>query len=49
MSDPVKGPGGRPRKYRPEYCSTIIAVGEVGGWLAEMAEAGDVHRSTMDE
>ena len=49
MSDPVKGPGGRPTKYRPEYCGTILAVGEVGGWLAEMAEACDVHRSTMDE
>lgn len=42
-------PAGRPSKYQPEFCETIIAVGEEGGWLAEMAEACDVHRSTMDE
>ena len=40
---------GRPSKYRPEFCDTIISVGEEGGWLSEMAEACDVHRSTMDE
>lgn len=44
-----KHPGGRPTKYRPEFCQTIIEVGEYGGWLSEMAEACDVARSTMDE
>ena len=42
-------PGGRPTKYKPEFCETVIAVGEEGGWLCEMAEACDVARSTMDE
>lgn len=40
---------GRPTKYKPEFCDVIMAVGEDGGWLSEMAEACDVHRSTMDE
>lgn len=44
-----KHPGGRPTKYRPEFCDTIIEVGETGGWLSEMAEACDVARSTIDE
>lgn len=42
-------PAGRPTKYRPEFCRTIVEIGEQGGWLCEMAEACDVHRSTMDE
>lgn len=42
-------PAGRPTKYKPEYCNLIIEIGESGGWLSEMAEACDVHRSTMDE
>lgn len=41
-------PAGRPTKYKPEFCDAIIAVGEEGGWLSEMAEACDVHRSTFD-
>jgi len=41
-------PAGRPTKYKPEYCQTVIEVGEGGGWLCEMAEACDVTRSTMD-
>ncbi len=40
---------GRPTKYRQEFCETVIKVGENGGWLSEMAEACDVHRTTMDE
>ena len=40
---------GRPTKYKPEFCDLIIEVGAEGGWLSEMAEACDVHRSTMDE
>jgi hypothetical protein len=42
-------PAGRPTKYKPEFCQTVIAIGEQGGWLSEMAEACDVHRSTVDE
>lgn len=42
-------PAGRPTKYKPEFCALIIEVGSIGGWLSEMAEACDVHRSTMDE
>lgn len=42
-------PAGRPSKYRPELCEIVIAIGAQGGWLSEMAEACDVHRSTMDE
>ena len=38
----------RPTKYKPEYCQRVIEVGEEGGWLAEMAEACDVVRATMD-
>lgn len=34
-------------KYRPEFCQTVIEVGERGGWVAEMAEACDVHRHTF--
>lgn len=42
-------PAGRPTKYKPEFCQTVIEVGSYGGWLSEMAEACDVARSTMDE
>jgi hypothetical protein len=42
-------PAGRPTKYKPEHCKAVLAVGEEGGWLSEMAEACDVHRSTIDE
>lgn len=45
---PKKHPGGRPTKYRPEFCNVVLAIGAKGGWLCEMAEACDVHRSTMD-
>lgn len=41
-------PAGRPTKFKPEFCDLIIKVAEEGGWLAEMAEACDVHRNTMD-
>jgi hypothetical protein len=41
--------GGRPTKYEEKFCKTVIDVGSYGGWLSEMAEACDVHRSTMDE
>lgn len=41
-------PAGRPTKYRPEFCETIIEIAEQGGWMCEMAEACDVHRNTFD-
>ena len=40
---------GRPSTYKPEHCETVIEIGEKGGWLSEMAEACNVHRSTMDK
>ena len=49
MASASKRPVGRPTKYDPKYCQVVISVGEQGGWLAEMAEACDVVRSTMDE
>ena len=49
MKSPPKGPGGRPTKYKTKFCKTVISIGSEGGWLSEMAEACDVHRSTMDE
>ena len=42
-------PAGRPTKYKPEFCDLVIEVGSEGGWLSEMAEACDVHRSTFAE
>ncbi len=42
-------PAGRPTKYEKQFCAVVIGVGELGGWLSEMAEACDVHRNTMDE
>lgn len=42
-------PAGRPTKYKPEFCDLVIKVGEEGGWVSEMAEACDVHRSTFPE
>jgi len=44
-----KHPGGRPTKYKPEFCELVIELGKQGCWLAEMADACDVHRSSMDE
>ena len=40
---------GRPTKYKKEFCKLIEEVGTQGGWVSEMAEACDVHRSTMEE
>ena len=39
---------GQPSKYRPEFCERVIDIGRIGGWMCEMAEACDVHRSTFD-
>jgi hypothetical protein len=48
MTERTKHPGGRPTKYRPEFCQVVIECGERGESLHEMAEACDVHRSTID-
>jgi len=42
-------PPGRPTKYKPEFCDVVVGVGEDGGTLAEMAEACDVDRSTIND
>lgn len=42
-------PGGRPTKYEPRFCDVVLEVGAYGGWISEMAEACDVHRSTFPE
>ena len=44
---PAKGPGGRPTKYRPEFCEQVIECGEQGMGLAEMASELDIHYSTF--
>lgn len=41
--------GGRPTKYKPEFCETVIKAGEEGATLAGMAEACDVYRGTLNE
>lgn len=40
---------GRPSKYDPSFCETVIACGEQGDTLAGMAEACDVDRSTLND
>src|SRR5690606_34119124 len=43
-------PVGRPTKYDPAMCDIVIQVGEEhAGTLAEMAEACDIHRETLNE
>lgn len=42
-------PAGRPTKYNPDFCEVVVEVGRKGGWVSEMAEACDVHRSTFPE
>jgi len=42
-------PAGRPSKYDPKFCETVIEVGEQGDTLAAMAEACDIHRETLNE
>lgn len=41
-------PGGRPTKYRPEYCETIIELGRMGYSKARMAAHFDVAKTTID-
>jgi hypothetical protein len=40
---------GRPTKYDPKFCQTVIDVGEEGGSLTEMASACGVLRETMTD
>lgn len=42
-------PMGRPTKYDPAYCETVIAVGERGGSLTEMAQEIGVVRETLGD
>jgi transposase len=42
-------PAGRPTKYDPALCNTVIEAGEQGKTLAGMAEACDIDRSTLNE
>jgi transposase-like protein len=39
---------GRPSKYDPAFCEQVIATGAEGGTLAEMADAIDIDRSTLN-
>lgn len=40
-------PAGRPSKYKPEFCERVIACGDEGMTLAEMARELDVSRETV--
>lgn len=42
-------PAGRPTKYNPKLCEKVLLVGEDGGTLAEMAEALDIDRGTLND
>lgn len=41
--------GGRPTKYKPEMCKTVVECGAQGMTLAEMADAIGVTRQTLKE
>ena len=45
----VAMPMGRPSKYDPAFCEAIIAAGEEGQTLAEMAATIGVDRSTLKD
>lgn len=40
--------GGRPSKYKPEYCETVIELGKQGDSIAQMASYFDVTRQTLE-
>lgn len=42
-------PAGRPSKYDPAFCETVIASGAEGKTLAEIANDLDIDRSTLNE
>lgn len=44
---PVKGPGGRPSSYKPEYCEVARKYCEAGGTDHELADIFDVSVSTI--
>lgn len=43
-----EGPG-RPSKYDPAYCETVIELGKQGKSLAQMCAHFDIARSTIDQ
>lgn len=45
----AKHPGGRPTKYRPEFCDSVIAAGRLGLSLTAFASTLDVDRDTITE
>jgi hypothetical protein len=44
-----KHPGGRPTKYRPEYCERVLGLGREGLSVVEMAAELEIHRETLEE
>lgn len=44
-----KHPGGRPTKYKPEYCNAAIEHMKQGGSIEELALVIDVHKDTIYE
>lgn len=42
-------PAGRPSKYKAEFCDIVIEKGAEGATLAEMADAIDIDRSTLND
>ena len=49
MSGETKRAIGRPTKYKPEFCEVVIECGADGQTLAEMADAIDIDRATLNE
>ena len=47
MTDPVRGPGGRPTKYDPEYCEQAIAFMSQGYSITAFAGSIQVSRQTV--
>lgn len=40
---------GRPSKYDPAFCDTVVSIGEEGGTLAAMADSCDIDRATLND
>ena len=47
-SEPPRDPGGRPSKYRPEFCDRVIELGKIGASRVEIAYELGVDRKTID-
>lgn len=45
----AKGPGGRPTKFKPEYCEMIVEHMSEGASITSFAASIDVARSTINE